>query len=398
MHIQSIMDLDQQVYMNTFGPRIPVAFDHGQGVTLVDTEGKAYTDFFGGIAVNALGYGYPSYTAALHAQVDKLLHTSSVYYIENQARLAAELVQHTFCDRVFFSNSGAEANEGAVKLVRKYWKLHDPKRYKVLSLQHSFHGRTLAMVAATGQEKYQKPYTPLPAGFVNVEPGDLSAMEAAIDEETAAIFLEVIQGEGGVQPLDAGYLAGIQALCQKYGLLLVIDEVQTGMGRTGKLLASEHYPVQPDIVTLAKALGGGVPIGAILATEKVASSFTPGDHGTTFGGNPLACAAGLAVFHALYEEGVLARSVETGDYLAAQLQALARRHPAVIQDVRGRGMMWGLALSPELPATTLVKSLLTEGFVTGTAAGNTLRLLPPLIITPANVDALVAAMDKILNA
>lgn len=381
--------------MNTFGTRFPVCFTHGEGCTLYDTEGKAYTDFFAGIATCALGYKHPSYTAALHAQVDKLLHTSNLFYVENQGALAKKLVENSCADQVFFANSGTEANEGAVKLVRRYWKDHDPKRFKVISLMHSFHGRTLAMVAATAQAKYQKPYAPLPEGFVNVELGSLQAIEDAIDDTTGAIMMEVVQGEGGVTVGDPAYVQGIEALCRKHGLLLVVDEVQTGMGRTGKLFGYQHYGIAPDIITLAKALGNGIPIGAILAKKEVCA-FTPGDHGSTFGGNALACAAGMAVFHALLEEGVLSGVAEKGCYLKEKLSVLKEKHTC-IREVRGLGLLVGLELDEQVPAKNLASAALKRGFVVGTAARNTLRFAPPLVIGIQEIDAVVAALDKIMD-
>ena len=394
MDLEQIISLDKQYFMNTFGERVLVCFTHGKGCTLYDTQGRAYTDFFAGIATCALGYQYPSYTAALHSQIDKLLHTSNVFYVENQGLLAQALVENSFADRVFLANSGTEANEGAVKLARRYWKDHDPRRYKVISLMHSFHGRTLAMVAATAQPKYQAPYTPLPDGFVNVELGSLEALENAIDETTAAVIMEVVQGEGGVTVGDPTYVRRIESICRKHGILLIVDEVQTGMGRTGKLFGYQHYGITPDIMTLAKALGNGIPMGAILARDAVCA-FQPGDHGSTFGGNTLACTAGLAVMHALLDEGVLAGVEEKGAYLKEKLLQLQSRH-ACILEVRGLGLLLGIELDAQHPAKEVMSAALAQGFVVGTAARNTLRLAPPLIISLEAIDALAAALDKIL--
>ena len=397
MDLNALMELDRKVYMNTFGQRLPVAFVAGEGATLTDSEGNRYIDLFGGIAVNILGYGYPSYTRKLIAQIETgILHTSNLYYVEPQTRLARMLTERTFADRVFFANSGAEANEGAVKLARKYFFNKGSKRYKVLSLHDSFHGRTLAMVAATAQAKYQKPYSPLPAGFVNVEAGDIEALRQAADEETCAVMLELIQGESGVLPFPAEYVNQVRALCDELGILMIVDEVQTGMGRTGKLFAYEHYGIKPDVLTAAKALGGGVPIGAILATEKAASAFSPGDHGSTFGGNHLATAAGCAVMEALYDEGLLQRASEMGAYLQSRLQQLAAAHP-LIKEARGLGLMAGLELSPAFTAKALAEELLRKGFVTGTAGHNTLRLLPPAVITAAEIDRFIDSLDAILT-
>jgi predicted acetylornithine/succinylornithine family transaminase len=334
--------------------------------------------------------------AALHAQIDRLIHTSSVFYVEPQARLARVLGENSFADRVFFCNSGTEANEGAVKLARKYFFEKGEKRTKVVSLENSFHGRTLCMVAATGQAKYQRPYEPLPTGFVNVPAWDLPAMEAAVDGETAAVLLETVQGEGGVLPASTAYLRAVRALCDRTGALLILDEVQTGLGRTGDLFGYQRHGIAPDILTLAKALGGGIPIGAILATQEVASAFHPGDHGSTFGGNPLSCAAGLAVMDALLRDGVLDGVAPRGDYFLRLLDGVAAARPAIRQ-VRGQGLLVGVELAPEYPVRDVVIRLLRRGFVTGMAAGNTLRLAPPLIIPYEAMDAFAAALADTLD-
>ena len=398
MNLNEIRALDEQYYMNTFGKRLPVAFDHGQGVTLYDTEGRAYTDFFAGIAVNALGYNHPAVTKAIVEQAGKVCHTSNLYYIEPQAKLAKLLCENSFADKVFLGNSGAEANEGAMKLAVKYFYEKGEDRYEILTARNSFHGRTLATIAATGQEKYQKPYAKLlPACVRNVPFGDLAALRAAATPHTAAVMLEVIQAEGGVVVGEADYIQGVRALCDELGLLLIVDEVQTGMGRCGALFAHELYGIVPDIMTLAKALGGGVPIGAVLAKAEVAAAFHPGDHGSTFGGNPLACAAALAVVQTLLAEDLPAKAKKTGAYLKAQLQAVAEKHPAAVLDVRGEGLLLGIALAQDVAAGEVVAKLLEKGFVTGTAAGNVLRLLPPLILEEADCGALCRALDEVLG-
>ncbi|MGI5885210.1 MAG: aspartate aminotransferase family protein [Candidatus Spyradocola sp.] len=397
MNLEQIRALDEQYYMNTFGKRLPVAFDHGSGVTLYDTEGRAYTDFFAGIAVNALGYAHPAVTAAIVEQAQKVCHTSNLYYIEPQAKLAKLLVENSFADKVFFGNSGAEANEGCMKLAIKYFYEKGEDRFEILSANNSFHGRTLATIAATGQKKYQKPYVPLlPSCVKNVPFGDLDALRAAFTPHTAAVMLEVIQAEGGVIVGSKDYIQGVRKLCDETGALLIIDEVQTGMGRCGTLFAHELYGIEPDILSLAKALGGGVPIGAVLAKDEVAKAFHPGDHGSTFGGNPLACAAALAVVQTMLEEDIPARAKKTGAHLKAGLNEIAKRHPDAVQDVRGEGLLLGVALSEAVPAGEVVSKLLEKGFVTGTAAGNVLRLLPPLVIGEADCDALCAALDGVL--
>lgn len=295
MKLNDIINLDKKYYMGVFGNRTPASFQYGKGINLWDTEGKKYYDFLGGIAVNALGHSHPALVSAIKEQAEKLIHCSNLYYIENQAILAQKLAECSCADRVFFANSGAEANEGAIKLARKYFKkLEKPEKYEIITLLKSFHGRTLTTATATGQEKYKKPYEPLTPGFKHVPINDFGALEAAIGPNTCAVMLEPIQGESGVNPLDATYMKQVKQLCEDNGLLLIFDEVQTGLGRTGKLFGYQHYNVEPDIFTLAKALGGGVPIGALLAKEYVAAAFEPGDHGSTFGGNPFACAAGIA--------------------------------------------------------------------------------------------------------
>ena len=395
MTLQAIMNLDEQYYMNTFGKRTPVCFTHGKGMHLYDTEGTEYTDFLAGIAVSALGHSHPTLTSALHEQVDKLLHTSSLYYIENQAKLAEQIVKHSVADKVFFANSGAEANEGAIKLAKIYfYKQNKPEKQDIITLKSSFHGRTLACVAATGQEKYQKPYKPLTPGFSHVPINDFEALSAAVTENTAAIMMELIQGESGVRPLEQEYVDKVVALCKEKGILLIIDEVQTGMGRTGTLFCYEQYGIEPDIFTLAKALGGGVPIGAVCAKNS-ACAFTPGDHGTTFGGNPLATAAGLAVFKAMDEEKLVDNAQTVGTYLQNSLKKLAEQCP-VISEVRGRGLLIGVEFNKPV-AKDVQNELLNKHYVTGAVGDSILRLAPPLIITKQDADDFVALLANILK-
>lgn len=392
MKLEEIKALDQQYYMNTFGERQPVAFDHGKGVTLYDTDGKAYTDFFAGIAVNALGYAHPAVTAAMIEQVGKVCHTSNLYYVENQAKLAKMLVENSFADKVFFGNSGAEANEGCMKLAVKYFYEKGEDRWEIISATNSFHGRTIATIAATGQKKYQKPYQPLlPQGVINVPFNDLDAIRSALTPHTAAVMLEVIQAEGGVLVGDPEYIRGVRKLCDEEGILLIIDEVQTGMGRCGTLFAHELYGITPDIMSLAKALGNGMPIGAVLAKEEVAQAFHPGDHGSTFGGNALACAAGCAVVETMLSEKLPQKAARTGAYLMEALRGVQKKKSCIL-DVRGAGLLVGIALDEGTPAGGVVRKLLEKGFVVGTAAGNVLRLLPPLIIGESDCDALAAAL------
>ena len=395
MNLSDIKALDSQHFLGVFGERCPVCFTRGKGCTLYDQDGKAYTDLFAGIAVNALGYNHPAVTDAIIAQAKTgILHTSNLYYVEPQAELAALLCEHTFADRVFFGNSGAEANEGALKLARKYFYAQNSGRYKIISADHSFHGRTLATVAATGHDYYQAPYRPLlPQGLFQVPYNDLDAMKAAIDDETAAILLEPMQGEGGVTPADPEYLKAVRALCDEHGILLIFDEVQTGVHRTGSLYCYQQYGVVPDIMTSAKGLGCGVAIGAVLASEKVASAIAPGDHGSTFGGNTFACAVSLSAMRYMLAHDFSALAKEKGAYL---MNALRGIESGKIVEIRGMGLLIGVQLVESCPAGALMRKLLEKGFVVGTAAGNVLRLAPPLIIEPSELDAFIAALKEVL--
>ena len=397
MNLSDIKALDSQYFLQVFGERTPVCFVRGEGATLYDQDGKAYTDLFAGIAVNSLGYGHPVITDAIIAQAKAgVLHTSNIYYVEPQAQLAKLLCEHTFADRVFFANSGAEANEGAMKLACKYFYAQGSKRYKIISADHSFHGRTLATVAATGHDYYQEPFRALlPKGISQVPYNDIDALKAAIDDETAAIMLEPMQGEGGVTPGSSEYLAAVRKLCDENGLLLIFDEVQTGICRTGSLYCYEQYGVVPDIMTSAKGLGCGFPIGAILASEKVASKISKGDHGSTFGGNTFACAVSLAAVRYMIENDYAAVAKEKGAYLMNAVKAIKSDKVA---DVRGMGMLIGIELKSEYAAGALSRKLLDRGFVAGTASGNVLRLAPPLVITKDEMDAFAVALKEALEA
>jgi acetylornithine/N-succinyldiaminopimelate aminotransferase len=397
MDLHEIMEMDSKYYMNTFGARTPVCFSYGKGMMLYDTAGRRYYDFLGGIAVNALGYGHPALVEAVRSQAEKLIHCSNLYYIESQAKLAKMLAENSCADRIFFANSGAEANEGAIKLARIYFKKKNmPDKYGIITLRQSFHGRTLTTVAATGQEKYQKPYAPLIPGFKHVPINDLDALGRAVSDETCAIMMELVQGESGVHPLDAEYVRAVRKMCDEKGLLLIFDEIQTGMGRTGKLFAYENYGVEPDIFTLAKALAGGVPIGAVCAKENVAQAFAPGDHGSTFGGNPLACTAGLAVMETMLAEDLPANAAKMGSYLKEKLLALKNRF-GIIKEVRGLGLMVGIELGQE-KALEVKSGLFEQGFLAGSVGTTVIRLLPPLIIKKEDIDAFTEALAKVLAA
>lgn len=395
--LNEIKAIDKQYYMNTFGERLPVMFTHGEGMKLFSSEGKEYYDFLGGIAVTALGHSHPEFIKALKDQLDKLIHTSSLYYIENQARLAKKLAEKTCADRVFFANSGAEANEGAMKLAKIYFHKKGEERYEIISFNHSFHGRTLATVAATGQEKYQKPYYPLLPGVKQVEPNDIEAMKAAITPKTAAIMIELIQGEGGVHPMSKEYVKELRDLCDKKGILLIFDEVQTGMGRCGSLFCHQLYGVEPDIFTSAKALGNGIPIGAVCAKEEVAAAFAPGDHGTTFGGNPFATAAGLSVMDIMEKEKLIENSKTMGEYFKKQLSKVQDKYSDYVKEIRGEGLLIGIEMD-EAVAKKVFDHMLENGFLTSLCGGKTMRIAPPLIITKNDINLFVSTFTTALKA
>ncbi len=394
MDTQTAVALTEQYLMNTYR-RAPVAFASGQGVWLTDLEGRRYLDFVGGIAVCSLGYNHPALTTAIQSQAQRLLHVSNLYLIPEQAHLAQRLAAHSGLDRAFFCNSGAEANEAAIKLVRKYWHARGEHRFEIIVAERSFHGRTLATLAATAQPKYQQGFAPLPAGFVTIPFDDLRALREGITPTTAAVMLEPVQGEGGYHLPSAEYLQGVRALTDEHGVLLILDEVQTGLGRTGRWFAYEHYGIVPDVLTLAKGLGGGVPIGAVLARADVAAAFQPGDHGSTFGGNPLACAAALAVVDTVEREDLPAHAARMGAYFLEQLRALAARRPA-ITEVRGLGLMIAADLSIE--AATVVTACREWGLLVNAVQPKTLRFAPPLIVSKAEIDEAVGRLEAALAA
>jgi predicted acetylornithine/succinylornithine family transaminase len=374
--------------------RYPIALVRGKGARVWDADGKEYLDFLAGIAVNSLGHCHPAVVRAIQQQARKLLHVSNLYHIQPQSELARELCRHSFADRVFFCNSGAEANEAALKLVRRYGGEHLGGKYEILSAQNSFHGRTLATLTATGQEKVRAGYDPLPAGFRQIPFNDIRAAEDAIDpQKTAGILVETIQAEGGVIVADEYYLHGLRELCDRRGLLLIFDEVQTGMGRTGKLFAYEHFGVTPDIMTLAKALGGGLPLGAMLAREDVAKSFKPGSHASTFGGNPLACNAGLAVMKTLLKDGALKNCAKMSKVFITGLERLLERFPFV-RGIRGKGLLLGLEL--DMDGTKIVDECMQEGLLLNCTASKILRFVPPLTITAKEIARGLAIVEKVL--
>src|SRR5262245_24517347 len=374
--------------------RYPIALVRGKGVRVWDAVGKEYLDFLAGIAVNSLGHCHPAVVRAIQQQSRKLIHVSNLYHILPQAELAQELCRHSFADRVFFCNSGAEANEAAIKLARRYGAEHLGGKYEILSAHNSFHGRTLATLTATGQEKVRAGYDPLPPGFRQIPFNDLKAVEEAIDEQkTAGILVEPIQGEGGINVPDEEYLRGLRELCNRRGLLLIFDEVQTGMGRTGKLFGYEHFGVTPDIMTLAKALGGGLPMGAMLAREMVAKSFVPGSHASTFGGNPLACSAGLAVMRTLLQGGVLKNCAKMERVFLRELKRIRERF-SFIKGIRGKGLILGLEL--EMEGAKIVDACMEEGLLINCTAYKVLRFVPPLTIKQREIEQGLAIVEKVL--
>ena len=386
MNTQELIKIEDDYFINTF-TRQPIVLDHGEGVKVTDIDGNEYIDMFAGIAVNALGHNHPKLVKAIQDQAEKLIHISSIYYNEPALIYAKKLIELTSFDRIFYANSGAEANEGAIKLAVKY-----TGKNEVISTVESFHGRTVMTLAATGHEHYHEPFKGiLPKGFINVPYNDIEAIKEAITENTAAIIVEPIQGEGGVNIPDMGYLKEIEKICNENDIVFIVDEVQTGFGRCGTLFAHELFDVKPDIMTMAKGIGGGVPMGGILATEKVASAFVPGDHGTTFGGGPLVCAAANAVLDEILAENILDNVNEVGDYFVEELKKLDKD---VIADVRGKGLMVGLELTE--PGAEYVDKLREKGFLINCTADKVLRFVPPLIITKEDIDEFVKALDETL--
>jgi len=378
--------------MKTYG-RYPIVPVRGEGCRLWDADGREYLDFLGGVAVNNLGHCHPKIVKALQEQAAQLIHCSNYYQIPQQIELAELLCSHSFADKAFFCNSGAEANEAAIKLARKYSRdTYGPERYEIITAADSFHGRTMATVSATGQEKVQRFFDPLLHGFTHVPFNDAAALEAAVTSNTCAVMLEPIQGEGGVNIPSAGYFQEVRRICDQHGLLLIFDEVQVGMGRTGKMFAYEHFDVVPDIMTLAKALAGGAPIGCMLAKDRFAAAFVPGTHGSTFGGNPLVCAAAIATVRTILEDGILNRTEEIGEYLVGELETLGKKYPFV-KDVRGIGLMIGMGLS--IPGAEIVKKGHARGVLLNVTHDTVLRFVPPLVVTKQEINTMIGILDGI---
>lgn len=392
---QQIFEKDKQGYLPVFN-RYQIVLDHGDGVYLYDIEGKKYIDFLGGIAVNVLGHNYGPLVKAVSEQAGKLIHCSNLYYTQAQADAAEKLVKLSGLGKAFFCNSGAEANEGAIKIARKYAHSISPDKSQIITAWESFHGRTIATLTATGQPKYQEGFGPLPDGFDYVHYNDIDELEKLMSENTCAVMLETIQGEGGVYTPKGDYLKQVRALCDKYNALLILDEIQAGIGRSGKFFAYDKYGIKPDIVTLAKGLAGGVPIGAFIVTDEVSKAFHAGDHGTTFGGNPLACAAANVVLDTVPKAEFLANVEEVGSYFNGKLLKLQEKYPALISEVRGEGLILGAELTR--PGRDIVNECLAKGAIINCTSGNVLRFIPPLIITKEQVDQVMEILDETLSA
>ncbi len=385
---------DSQTYlMNTYS-RQPLVLMKGRGMKVYDSDGREYLDFVSGVAVNNLGHCHPRVVVALQKQAQRLMHVSNHFHNEPQVNLAKLLVKNSFADKAFICNSGAEAIEAAIKLARRYSRdVLKQDRYEIITMRGSFHGRTLGALSATAQEKFHKGFEPIVPGFRYVPFNDIAAVERAVNERTCAVLVEPIQGEGGVNMPSEGYLKALRKLCDRHSLLLMLDEIQTGMGRTGKLFAYEHEGTTPDAAALAKGLGGGMPIGALLATDKAAQAFTPGSHGTTFGGNPLACAAAIASIETLLEDNIIIQAVEhLGRYFLKGLEELKQKH-SFVKEVRGKGLLIGMELDFE--GKEIVTACLKEGYLINCTVDTVLRFMPPLIIGEEEIDLLIDALDRI---
>ena len=395
MDKKTIIEETEKYYLPVFG-RYPMVMELGQGCRVWDNEGNEYVDAFAGIAVNSLGYNHPVLVKAISEQASKLMHCSNLYYTEIQAKALRVVAEATGMNRIFFANCGAEGNEGAMKLARKYGVSKAPTKYKIISADESFHGRTFDTLAATGHDYYHVGYGPLSPGHVLVPYGDIKALEAQMDDDVCAVLLEPIQGEGGVHVPSDEYLQQVRALCDKHDALLIFDEVQTGVARTGKWFAYMHSGVKPDILTFAKGIGGGFPVAGFAVPERLAHVFKPGDHGGTFGGNPLACAAVYATLTTIKSEGLVDKVAEKGEYFKNELRKLQEKYPDKVTDVRGCGLMLGMEVAGE--GKPIVESCLSNNVIVNCTAGNVIRIVPPLIISREEIDIVVAALDKALAA
>ncbi len=389
--IGKIIGLYDKYIMQTY-KRVPLCIEKAKGVKLWDVDGKEYLDFFPGWAVSGIGHCHPKVVAAINKQAKKLLHVSNNYYSEPQALLAEAIIKNSYPGKVFFANSGAEANEAAVKLARKYG--HDKGKFEIITMTKSFHGRTIAMITATGQDKVKIGFEPLPAGFIHVPFNDIEAVKEAVTDKTAAIMLEPIQCEGGINIATVEYMKALRALCDEKDIVLILDEVQTGMGRAGKMFAYQNYGIEPDVMTLAKALGGGLPIGAAIARGKFGGVLTPGTHASTFGGSPIVCAAALAVFEAIKKDKLLANTNKMGAYLRKKLEALKKKYHFV-KEIRTVALIIGVELN--IKGEDIYKECMKEGLLINCTQDTILRIMPPLNVTKAEVDKAVSILDKVFS-
>ncbi|WP_026478019.1 aspartate aminotransferase family protein [Alkaliphilus transvaalensis] len=394
MKIEELVTMGETYLMNNY-KRLPISFVEGKGCYVTDTENNKFLDFIGGIAVNNLGHSPEAVVTAIKEQAEKLMHVSNLFWIESQVTLAKILVENSFADKAFFCNSGAEANEGAIKLARKYaYKKFGNHKHEIIAMTGSFHGRTLGTLAITDNKKYQEGYGPIPEGFKFAEFNNIESVNALVNENTCGILVEPVQGEGGVTPATKEFLEALKVLCKEKDILLIFDEIQCGIARTGKLFAYQHFGVEPDIMSLAKALGGGFPIGAVVATEEIAAAWQPGDHGTTFGGNPLACASGVATLQTVINEKLWEKAETMGSYFAEKLQVFVDTYPWV-KEVKGLGLMMGLEL--EIEGASIVQKAFNEGILINCTAGKVLRFVPPLVVEKEDIDIVIDALQEIFT-
>ena len=392
MKLQNIKNLYSDYVLSTY-TRQELCIVKGDGVWVEDSEGKKYLDFFPGWAVSGIGHCHPRVVKKVREQAGKILHVSNNFYNEVQPVLAKKIIEHSFSGKVFFSNSGAEANEGAIKLARKYGS--KTGRFEIIAMEKSFHGRTLATLTATGQEKVKKGFAPLPEGFKHVPFNDLDAAKKAVTEKTVAIIIEPIQGEGGINVAGQEYMKSLRKLCDEKDMLLIVDEVQTGMGRTGEMFAYKLFNIEPDIMTLAKSLGGGLPIGALVVAEKFKDVLGPGEHASTFGGSPIVSAASLGVFEAIEEDNLLDNTIKMGKYLTEKILDIKKENP-VIEEVKGKGLMLGVKLSKE-DASKIADECIKEGLLINSTQGNILRIMPPINVTKEEIDLAIEKLKKALG-
>ena len=391
MRSKEVIKLYDDYVMKTY-TRVPLVFKRAKGSVVIDMDGKKYLDFFPGWAVSGIGHCNPEVSREVSRQVSELMHVSNNYYSELQGRLAKKIIEASFPGKVFFGNSGAEANEGAIKLARKYG--HKQGKFEIITMNKSFHGRTFAMIAATGQDKVKQGFEPLPAGFIHVPFGDIEALRNAVTGKTAAIMLELIQCEGGINIATQGYIEAVREICDKNDIVLIFDEVQTGMGRTGKMFCFQNYGIRPDVLTLAKSLGGGLPIGVFVASSKYEAVLTPGSHASTFGGSPIVCSAALGVFNEIEKKKLIQNAVKMGDYLKKKLELLSKKHK-IIKEVRGMALTIGVELS--IDGTTIYENCMKNGLLINCTQGNVLRIMPALNVTKQEINKAISILDKVME-